>query len=197
MTCRFCDESEFGFGWIAEDRLARTSHALAADGRVWLVDAVAWPEAEERARSLGRPAGVVQLLDRHNRDCAEVAARLGVPHLRVPDSLDAPFEVVRVVNLRVWRERALWWPERRVLVAADALGTVSYFTLAGEPLGVHPFLRPFPPRSLRRHDPEVVLVGHGEGIRDASGPYRSALESSRHRVVQAIFRRGPASRKAG
>jgi hypothetical protein len=197
LASRFCDESEFGFGWIAEERLARTSHALAADGRVWLVDAFTWPEAEERVRSLGKPAGVIQLLDRHGRDCAAIAARLGIPHLRVPDSLDAPFEVVRVVDLPVWRERALWWPERRVLVAADALGTIGYFALAGEPLGLHPFLRPFPPRSLRRYDPDVVLVGHGEGIRDASEAYRSALASARRRVLHAVFRRGPVSGKAG
>ena len=99
LTFRFCDESDDGFGWIAEERVARTSHALAVDGRVWLVDAVLWPEALERARALGEPAGVIQLLDRHNRDCADVAAQLGVPHLRVPDRVDAPLEIVRVVNM--------------------------------------------------------------------------------------------------
>jgi hypothetical protein len=146
LTFRFCDESDDGFGWIADERLARTSHALAVDGRAWLVDAVLWPEALDRARELGEPAGVIQLLDRHARDCAVVAAELGVPHLRVPDRIDAPLELVRVVNLPFWRERALWWPERRVLVVADALGTVGYFTPGGAPLGVHPLLRPFPPR---------------------------------------------------
>ena len=129
MTFRFCDESDDGFGWIAEERVARTSHALAVEGRVWLVDAVLWPDALERARALGEPAGVIQLLDRHNRDCADIAAQLGVPHLRVPDRVDAPLEIVRVVNMPLWHERALWWPERRVLVVADALGTVGYFTL--------------------------------------------------------------------
>ena len=48
-----------------------------------------------------------------------------------------------------WQEVALWWPERRVLVTADALGTVAhYFTLGGERLGVHPLLRLTPPRQL-------------------------------------------------
>jgi hypothetical protein len=41
------------------------------------------PVADERAlarvRELGHPAGVVQLLDRHARDCRSVAERLGVP----------------------------------------------------------------------------------------------------------------------
>ena len=176
MTFRFVDESDDGFGWIVEERVARTSHALAVDGRVWLVDAVLWPDALERARALGEPAGVVQLLDRHNRDCAEIAAELGVPHLRVPDRVDAPLEIVSVVNVPLWHERALWWPDRRVLVVADVLGTVGYFTLGGSVLGVHPVLRPFPPkRRLGRLDPDVVLVGHGEGVRNAAAPFRKAL----------------------
>ena len=133
MTFRYCDESDYGFGWIAEERVARTSHALAVEGRVWLFDAVLWPDALERARSLGEPAAVIQLLDRHNRDCAAVAAQLGVPHLRVPDRVDAPVELVSVLNMPLWHERALWWPERRVLVAADVLGTVGYFTHAARP----------------------------------------------------------------
>ncbi len=34
---RFCDEQEFGFGWLDDDeRMRRTSHALVADGGVWL-----------------------------------------------------------------------------------------------------------------------------------------------------------------
>jgi hypothetical protein len=37
-------------------------------------------------------------------------------------------------------------------------------------------LRPFPPkRHLGRLDPDVVLVGHGEGVREASAPFRKAL----------------------
>ena len=184
MSFRFCDEDESWFGWVAEGRVTRTSHALAVEGGVWLVDAVAWAEAEDRARSLGTPAGVIQLLDRHNRDCAEVAARLGVPHYRVPDRVDAPFELVRVVNLRVWRELALWWPERRVLVTADALGTTGYFTFGAERIGLHPLLRLFPPRALARLDPEVVLVGHGDGIRDASDAFREALTAPTRRVLR-------------
>ena len=80
MTFRFCDElGPDGFGWLVEETMTRTSHALAADGRVWLVDALDWPEAIDRALGLGEPAGVIQLLDRHNRDCAVLAERLGIP----------------------------------------------------------------------------------------------------------------------
>ena len=164
-SARFCDESDGGFGWITDERMARTSHALLVDDRVWLVDASLWPDALERAASLGEPAGVIQLLDRHNRDCAAIASRLGVPLLRVPEWIDAQLEVVRVLDLPFWRERALWWPERKVLVVAEALGTVGFFTFGRGGLGVHPLLRLRSPRLLERFDPDVVLVGHGEGVR--------------------------------
>ena len=67
--------------------MGRTSHALAVDGRVWLTDPIDADGVEERIRSLGEPAGVIQLLDRHKRDGAALAARLGVPLHVVPSSL--------------------------------------------------------------------------------------------------------------
>lgn len=186
---RFCDEQDFGFGWLDDDEpMRRTSHALAADG-VWLVDPIAWAEAEQRALALGEPRGVLQLLDRHNRDCATVAARLGVPHHVVPTGriAGAPFEFLPVSRNRFWREVALWWPERRVLVCADALGTVAYFRAPGERLGVHPFLRVRPPRALRRVYPEHVLTGHGEGVHEnASAALHEGLRTSRRRLPAAL-----------
>jgi hypothetical protein len=164
LRIRFCDEHESGFGWVVVEFMERCSHALVAAGRVWVIDPVDGEGVAERIRAAGEPAGVIQLLDRHNRDCAAIASELDVPLLRVPERLDAPFEVVRVVNTPVWRERALWWPERRVLVTADALGSVGYFTLGRGGLGVHPLLRPFRPRLVQRFDPDLVLVGHGEGV---------------------------------
>jgi hypothetical protein len=188
---RFCDEQNFGFGWLDEgDPLRRTSHALVADGAVWLVDPVAWPEAEARARELGRPRGVVQLLDRHERDCAEVAARLGVAHHVVPTGRieGAPFELLPVARSRFWRESALWWPIPRVLVVADALGTVGYFRAPGEPIGVHPLLRLRPPAALRRVFPEHVLTGHGAGVHDdAAHALHRALRTSRRRLPAALW----------
>ncbi len=125
------------------------SHALLADAGVWIVDPTEGEGIEERIRALGEPAGVLQLLDRHNRACAAYAERLGVPHHRVPFDGVGPFETVPIVRRKRWQEVALWWPERRVLVTADALGTVAhYFTLGGERLGVHPLLRLTPPRQL-------------------------------------------------
>jgi hypothetical protein len=188
---RFCDECDFGFGWLDDDEpMRRTSHALSADG-VWFVDPIAWPEAEQRALTLGEPRGVLQLLDRHNRDCAAVAERLGVPVHVVPTRkiAGAPFEFLPVLSNHFWREVALWWPERRVLACADAVGTISYFRAPGERLGVHPLLRLRPPGALRRVYPEHVLTGHGEGVHeDAAAALHQALRTSRRRLPAALGR---------
>lgn len=203
MTGRFCDELGSGagwaFGWIAAEPayMQRASHALADAGRVWLVDPVDVDGLDERVEALGAPAGVLRLLDRHGRDCAALAARYGVPLLAPPAAgpIDgSPFVALGVVNLPGWRESAVWWPERRVLVVADALGTAPYFLAPGERLGVHPLLRLLPPRSLRRLEPEHVLCGHGEGVHADAGPaFAEALATSRRRTPRwllGLARRG-------
>jgi hypothetical protein len=160
------DEYEFGLTWVLDEFMERASHALVDDGRLWLVDPVAVDEALERALALGTPAGVLQLLDRHNRDCAALAAELGVPHLRVPDELPGtPFEAIPAVRVPRWRETALWWPARRALVVAEVIGTNEYYT-GGRPgrAGMHVLLRPAAPGRLRGYEPEHLLLGHGAGL---------------------------------
>jgi hypothetical protein len=190
VDVRFCDEFDGGFGWIARERMQRCSHALVAEGRVWVIDPVDGEGVEERIRTGGEPAGVIQLLDRHNRDCRALAGRLGVPHHEVPVELieGAPFEFLVVRKGWTWKEVALWWPERRVLVCADALGSVSYFVAPGERLGVHPLLRPIPPRKrLGNVEPEVVLCGHGEGVLAGAAPvFQEALSTARRRTLRAL-----------
>jgi len=171
MTIGRYDEYAFGFSWVIDEAMERTSHALADEGRVWLVDPVDAGDAIERARELGEPAAVLQLLDRHNRDCEAVARRLRVPHIAIPEALpDTPFEVVSIVDQRFWRERALWWPQRRALVVAEALGTSPMFTGGGPAVGVHVMLRLTPPRRLGAYAPEHLLVGHGAGVHGPSTP---------------------------
>ena len=182
MDHRIVDELPFGFGWLMRERYGRTSHALAEGGRVWLVDPVDVDGLDERVRGLGEPAGVIQLLDRHHRDCAAVAARLGVRLHVVPESLPGtPFEIRRVVQIPRWHEVALWWPKERTLVAADAIGTLSFFTAGGGAVGLHPFLRVMPPReALGGFEPEHLLVGHGRGVHDgAADALEDALRSAR------------------
>ena len=191
---RFCDESEWGLGWIEPGRMQRTSHALRADGRVWIVDPVDGDGVDEWICALGEPGGVIQLLDRHNRDCAAFAARFGVPHHFVPlGRLDGvPFDFLLVRKGRFWKETALWWEDERALCVADALGTISYFRAPGEALGVHPLLRPIPPRKrLGRVSPRHVLCGHGEGVHgdQAEAAFREALGTARRRLPRLVANR--------
>jgi hypothetical protein len=159
------DDFDSGFSWHPREAMARTGQALATDAGVWLVDPVDVPEALERAAALGPAAGVIQLVDRHNRDCAALAARLAVPHLRVPAAVPgSPFEVVPVLSVPGWREVALWWPERETLVVGEMIGTTPVHALGGSRAGMHPLLRLTPPGALRGYRPEHLLVGHGIGV---------------------------------
>jgi hypothetical protein len=184
------DELDWGFGWISPQRprLGLASHALLAGPGVWVVDPIDGEGVEERIRALGEPVGVIQLLDRHARDCAELARRLGVPHHVVPFVDVGPFRSIPVVQWSRWQEAALWWPDRHVLVCADALGTVPHsFALGGERLGVHPLLRLTPPRRLAELDADHVLCGHGAGVHErAAEAVREALAHARRRLPRLL-----------
>src|SRR4051794_23709882 len=98
---------DLGLTWVMGDAMERGCHALRGDdGRVWLVDPARAGGARAAGAELGGPAGVIQLLDRHGRDCAEIAAELRVAHARVPQTPPAgsPFEVRRVVGNPLWKE---------------------------------------------------------------------------------------------
>jgi hypothetical protein len=182
---RSYDEYPFGFSWVMDEPLERASHALLSNGRVWLVDPVDVPEAIERARSLGQPAAVLQLLDRHGRGCAAVAERLGVLHVKVPDTIPgSPFEAIPTMRLPGWEETSLWWPDQRTLVVAEVLGTALPWTGGRTQLGVHIFLRAWPPGRIRERQPEHLLVGHGFGVH---GPTTaSALEEAYERARSGL-----------
>lgn len=191
MAFSYADESAWGFSWALDEPATRTSHALAGDGRVWLVDPHDWPEAIERACALGEPVAVLQLLDRHRRDCASLAARLEIPHLSVPETVpESPFETVEVTRSRWWNEVALWWPKRSTLVVAEALGTNDFYTGGKAPLGVHLLLRLNPPKMLGAYEPEHVLVGHGAGLHGegATAAVLDALETSRSGLPRMLVR---------
>jgi hypothetical protein len=190
VAWRLIDEWEGGFGWSQDEFMRRASHALVVEGRVWLTDPVDTPELEERIRALGEPAGVLQLLDRHERGCAAWAERLGIPHLRAWESVgNAPFETLAVRRSRWWREVALWEPSARTLVCADALGTVGYFCAPGERIGLHPLVRPFPPRALGGVAPDRILCGHGAGLHDgAAAALHEALRTARRRLPAVALR---------
>jgi hypothetical protein len=193
VEIRFCDDrGAQGFSWIVDEPATRTSHVLARDGRVWLVDPVMHEPALELVRGLGEPIAVIQLLDRHNRDCAAVATTLGVPHLVVPDALaDSPFDVIPLRRTKRWREVALWWPRERTLVVPEAIGTNGFYAPPGHDAGVHLLLRLTPPRdALGAFSPEHLLVGHGEGLHGgaAADCLRDALDHARTGLPRTALR---------
>jgi hypothetical protein len=168
--------------------MARAAHAVRDGERVWLIDPFEDAGALEAAAALGRPAGVIQLLDRHARDGQSIAQRLGVPLLRLPRALpETPFAVVSVVARPWWRETALWWPAEQTLIVAEAIGTAPLLAL-GRRAGVHPMLRVVPPRSsLGRYAPARLLVGHGPALdADAAPALHEALASSRSDIPKLL-----------
>jgi hypothetical protein len=196
MRTATLEEHALGLSWTIDETMARTSHALVDGERVWLVDPVRVDDVLERVAGLGEPAGVLQLLDRHNRSCAKLAEELGVPHLKVPDAVPgSPFEAIPVVRVPGWKETALWWPERSALVVAEVIGTIDPFSGGVAPAGLHPFLRPLPPGRLRGYAPEHLLVGHGAGVH---GPQAAeAVETAYARARRDIPRAALAFVKAG
>jgi hypothetical protein len=178
-----------GLTWLETDRLRRSAHALRADGRVWFIDPFEDAVALSTATELGQPTAVIQLLDRHDRDCAQIAQRLEIPLLRVPAEVsDSPFTVVPVVSRRWWREVALWWEQERTLVVAEAVGTAPAFAL-GRRLGVHPLLRLTPPRGLASYSPDRLLVGHGPTLESgAESALREALASARSDIPKFVLK---------
>ncbi len=171
------DESALGISWVLDEPMQRASHAILAEGKVWFVDPIEVDDLVDRGAALGEPAGVLQLLDRHNRDCAAVADRLGIEHLEVPDAVPgSPFEAIKALRFPGWKETALWWPEARVLVVAEIVGTNPIASGGDDGVGMHPMLRLLPPKSIRGFEPEHLFTGHGA---PAHGPETPAnLERS-------------------
>lgn len=189
-SASICDDrGEAGFSWTLDEFMQRTSHALVVDGRVWLIDPIDEPIGMSRIAELGEPAGVLQLLDRHGRDCAAIAKRLGVAHHVCPQAIEeAPFEFVRLTWRPWWREVALWWSAERLLVVPEAVGTNPYFTVGRGAVGVHPMLRMVPPRKLLAYAPHTLLVGHGRAVRGerATDAVRDAIADARRGLAGLI-----------
>lgn len=197
-SASLCDDrGARGFSWTIDELMQRTSHALAVDGRVWLIDPIDEPIAMARIAELGEPAGVVQLLDRHGRDCDAIAQRLGVPHHVCPSVVSGtPFAFQRLTWRPWWREVALWWEAERLLVVPEAVGSGRYFTVGRGAVGVHPMLRMVPPRRLLHFAPHTLLVGHGRAVRgdQASDSLHHAIADAR-RGIPALVRTVPRLRQ--
>lgn len=190
----------FAVSWTVDEPMERSSHALAADGLAWLIDPVDDAAALSAAEGLGEIAAVVQLLDRHPRDCAALAERYGVPHLRLPEAVDgAPFTLFDLISKPKWRELGLWWEAESLLVVPEAVGTGSYFAVGDGPVGVHPMLRLLPPgEALRRFEPQRLLCGHGPPLHeDAAAAIAEAVDRSRRDAPRMLASVARSLRKQG
>lgn len=173
-----------GITWIERNGMARAAHAVVDEDRVWLIDPYEDTAALAAAAALGTPAGVLQLLDRHNRDCSPIAQRLDVPLLRLPTTTPGtPFQAIPVISIKGWVEVALWWPAAQALIVAEAIGTAPAFAL-GRAAGVHPLLRLLPPRrQFSDLHPERLLVGHGKALESGGdAALHEALAQSRRDI---------------
>lgn len=192
MGARIFENGDIGITWVMDEPMARASHALTDGEKVWLVDPVEDDAAIERAISLGRPAVVFQLLDRHNRDCEKVAERLGVKLVVLPLELrGTPFEAIEVVENRFWKERALWWKQAKTLVVAEAIGGSKMFNPTRSGAGVHIGLKATPPRrQLGTYNPDHLLMGHGNPINGprATTALREALDHSRRDLPASMLK---------
>lgn len=158
----------WGLSWLAAEPafMRRGSHAVRSDGGVWLFDPVDGDGLEEALAGLGAVRGVVQLVDRHPRDCGVLAQRHGVPLHRVPAAGVPGMRAEPVVlhDRPWWREVAFWFPEHRALLVGESVGTAPYFRMEGDRLGLHPLARLGPPVRLLGRDADHLLPGHGAPV---------------------------------
>ena len=170
--------------------MQRAMHALRDGERTWLIDPFHAAEFRDALGELPPLAGVIQLLDRHNRDCTEIASSLDLPLHRVPSAVpDSGLQVVPVVSQRFWREVALWAAGSRTLVIAEAIGTAPMFALDRR-AGVHPMLRMVPPRkAFAGCTPEALLVGHGPALPSgATEALTAALSAARADLPKLVLK---------
>ena len=192
MELRFCDDlGPDGFGWIVEEAMTRTSHALAADGRVWLVDAHRLA-GRDRACSGARRAGRRHPAPRPPRPRLRRARRATRrPARRRPRR--ASGEPVRLRARHAVEALARVGP----LVGGDTNARhrrrardEPLLHRGKAPIGVHVLLRLTPPRALGAFEPEQILVGHGEGVHGpaATDALRDALRTSRRGLPGVLLR---------
>ncbi|WP_135304008.1 hypothetical protein [Haloarcula amylovorans] len=211
---RVVDRWDGGVGWQAfpEEGGHRTSHAVRADGGVWLFDPLDAPGVSDLYADLGPVAGVAVFSDYHARDAAAFAVRHDVPVTvptgvdRAADVIDAPveradslagFELRRLNPLRAWHETVAYRERDGTLYVPDFLAGGTY-AVGDERLSMRVFSRLSPPReTFADLTPDRILLGHGEGIfTDAGAALDDAIAGARRRFPRALLTNGPTELKA-
>jgi len=184
------------------ERMQRASVALAVEGGCLVCDPVDADGLDELLAGIGPVLGVCRLLDRHGRDSADLAARHGAPFVEPSELGSTPafagIETRVLYRARRWNETALWLPGRRLLVVAEAVGTIPFFlTRPGDRLGMHMLARFRPPRkALDGLDPDTIAVGHGAPVIGHAGPELArALQRPRLEIPLALRTLFSASRR--
>lgn len=208
------DEWDRGFGWQVAplEGAKRTSHAIATDEGVWILDPLDAPSLDAKLYELGSVRGVAVCSDYHVRDAAVVAARhdvpvhvpdwcrrgesrlSGVPVVRERDSLGQTSLQLHDVDPIAWNEAAVYHPPTGMLYIPDILGTGPSSIVGAERLGVMLTDRLVPPRhAFDGITPELIRCGHGSGVdEEPTAALREALENSRRRFPRALLECGPA-----
>lgn len=208
------DRWDGGIGWMAHptEIMQRTSHALATDEGVLIVDPVDADGIDDPITEFGDPAGVVILSNFHTRDADEVARRHGVP-VYVPDrmegiasALDAStervgpgdslggYELIEVYDGSILGERlyecALY--DGTTLRIGGTIGSAPFQRVKNERLGMALIRRHDPaPEALEHVEPERFLSGHGAGVHeDATAALSRALANARRRYLRALLENG-------
>ena len=178
-----------GLTWIEDDgHGAAAAHALRADGRVWLVDPFEDPIALSAATELGSPAAVIQLLDRHNRDCGAIAQRLEVPLLRLPEQIDdSPFVALATAA------GGTRWPcgggRARLMSPRRSAPCPRSRSAAG--VGVHPLLLAAPARGplYRSLAQRLLFLGHAPPLNPVqAAAIRDALSGAVTDIPQLVLK---------
>ena len=155
------------------------SHALLADGGAWVVDPTEAP-VEDRIRALGEPAGVIQLLDRHERACSQFAERPRRARTTASRSRASPNHVRdragAAAPLAGERSRS-GGPSGACSVCARRARYGAALLRARRGAARRPSVpRATPPRRWAQLEPDHVLCGHGAGVHEeATAAVRDAL----------------------
>jgi hypothetical protein len=195
-------DEQGSIAWIA-DPDERASVALAIDGGCLLFDPVDAEGLDDAIAGVGKVLGVAQLIDRHGRDCAVLAARHGAPRLTTSElgrsTAYGELELRELYRARRWHETAVWLKERRLLIVPESLGTIPFFLAhPDDRLGMHPLSRIKPPRAgLAGLAADTIAVGHGgpvlggaaEDLRKVLIGARTDLPSALRTTFRALRRR--------